>query len=49
MINEQILPGTGRWLAAGQTEGAIPQRCAAPIAPSTACGGPPPRAGEELA
>ena len=44
MTSNTILPGTGRWLAAGQTEGAIPQRCAAPIAPSTA-----PRAGEELA
>ena len=48
MTSNTILPGTGRWLAAGQTEGAIPQSCA-PIAPSTACGGPPPRAGEELA
>ena len=49
MTNEQILPSKGRWLAAGQTEGTIPQRFAAPIAPSTARGGPPPRAGEELA
>ncbi|NIJ07111.1 hypothetical protein FHS31_000693 [Sphingomonas vulcanisoli] len=31
----KILPGTGRWQAAGLTEGALDERSALPHAPST--------------
>jgi hypothetical protein len=30
-----ILPGTGRWRAAGVTEGALRSRCVQPNSPST--------------
>jgi hypothetical protein len=60
MLHPKILPGTGRGTmpvlsaAAGgvegrsMVEGARHERSPQPPAPSTACGGPPPRAGEEL-
>jgi hypothetical protein len=44
----QILPGTGRGTMRSMVEGGGNRRPAKPLAPSTACGGPPPRAGEDL-
>ena len=48
----QILPGTGRWQAAGLTEGAgaVERSGEAASAPSTTdcVGGPPPRSGEDF-
>ena len=44
----QILPGTGRRTMRSMVEGARPLAIAQSPAPSTACGGPPPRAGEDL-
>jgi len=43
-----ILPGTGRWQREALTEGALLLRSAWLRAPSTACGGPPPRDGEDF-
>jgi tRNA pseudouridine55 synthase len=46
----EILPGTGRGTMRRMVEGArhLRDRFAQPPAPSTACGGPPPRPGEDL-
>ena len=45
-----ILPGTGRGTMRSMVEGVRHLRAVTtmPHAPSTACSGPPPRAGEEL-
>jgi hypothetical protein len=43
----KILPGTGRGTARSVVLGPLLQHCARLIAPSTVCGGPPPRAGED--
>ncbi len=43
-----ILPGTGTWQRAALTEGARFSHIAPPRDPSTTCGGPPPRAGEDF-
>lgn len=44
----EFLPGTGRWHRVAMTEGVLRQtRRSMPIAPSTTCGGPPPRTGED--
>ncbi|MFD1613322.1 DNA-packaging protein [Sphingomonas tabacisoli] len=47
---DPILPGTGRWQAAGLTEGARARALSDAGAPSTTgcAGGPPPRSGEDL-
>ncbi|NNC73214.1 MAG: tRNA pseudouridine(55) synthase TruB [Sphingomonadaceae bacterium] len=44
----QILPGTGRWQPVGLKEGDHSQASHGRQAPSTASGGPPPRAGEDF-
>jgi hypothetical protein len=43
----KILPGTGRGTMRSMMEGALFTRFAQPESPSTACGGPPPRSGED--
>jgi hypothetical protein len=48
MISFSFLPGTGRG-ASEAGGGGVPQTLRLPRAPSTAFGGPPPRAGKECA